>query len=93
MSEGGASSFWKRVGPLAAATALLFGAGVQLRVGDGAADSLNTLFAIMLVSAGLIVMGSWLTVEVWHHHDVGRKPDYTDIDQPTGPTLSKDEGA
>lgn len=79
MSESKASSAWRRVGPLAAATGLLFGAGLQLRLGEGAADSLNTLFAIMLVSAGLIVLGSWLTVEVWHHHDANRQPDYTEV--------------
>jgi hypothetical protein len=50
---------------------------------EGAADSLNTLFAIMLVSAGLIVLGSWLTVEVWHHHDERRQPNYTEA-TPTG---------
>lgn len=72
------SSFWRRIGPLAAATGLLFGAGIQLRLAGTDPDSLNTLFAIMLVAAGLIVLGSWLTVEVWHHHDDSRQPNYNE---------------
>jgi hypothetical protein len=72
MSRG--SSAVRRMGPLAAAAGLLIGAGIQLRLSQGSAESLNALFAIMLVSAGLIVLGSWLTVEVWHHHDANRQP-------------------
>lgn len=72
MSKG--SSVVRRMGPLAAAAGLLLGAGVQLRLSQGSAESLNALFAIMLVAAGLIVLGSWLTVEVWHHHDANRQP-------------------
>jgi hypothetical protein len=72
MSKG--SSALRRLGPLAAAAGLLLGAGVQLRLAQGSAESLNTLFAIMLVAAGLVTLGSWLTVEVWHHHDLNRQP-------------------
>jgi hypothetical protein len=73
-----ASNVWRRMGPLAAAVFLLIGAGVQLRLADGQADSINTVFALMLVAAGLITLGSWLTVEVWHHHDRNRQPESTD---------------
>lgn len=68
------SSVWKRLGPLAAAVFLLIGAGIQLRIAGGVNDSANTGFALMLMSAGLVTLGSWLTVEVWHHHDENRQP-------------------
>jgi hypothetical protein len=68
------SSAWKRLGPLAAAVFLLIGAGVQLRLAGGDASSANSSFAVMLVAAGFVVLGSWLTIEVWHHHDTNRQP-------------------
>lgn len=68
------SSVWKRLGPLAAAVFLLIGAGIQLRVAGANANNTNTGFALMLMAAGMVVLGSWLTVEVWHHHDQSRQP-------------------
>jgi hypothetical protein len=68
------SSAWKRLGPLAAAVFLLIGAGIQLRIAGGDTSSANSSFAVMLVAAGFVVLGSWLTVEVWHHHDTNRQP-------------------
>ena len=66
------SSVWARLGPLAAVVFLLIGAGLQLRIAGGT-NTANTGFAMVLVTAGLITLGAWLTIEVWHHHDTNRQ--------------------
>jgi uncharacterized membrane protein (DUF2068 family) len=50
-----------RYGPLAAATALLIGAAVELGGQDVTSPA-----GVALLSAGLIVLGAWLSIESYH---------------------------
>jgi hypothetical protein len=50
-----------RYGPLAAAIGLLIGA---------AFETTDKYFSSVLLGAGLICLGAWLAVEVWHMYHV-----------------------
>lgn len=55
-----------RYGPLAAAVALLVGAAIDLNANG------DTSFGTVMLAAGLVVLGAWLAIEIyhlWHEHE------------------------
>jgi Na+/phosphate symporter len=59
-----------RYGPLAAAAVLLIGAALDLNFNE------ETNLGEVLITAGLIILGAWLTIEIyhlWHDHEHHKK--------------------